>query len=110
LPSLHALYPLATDVLPYRGQHISRTETQHNVYITEIPGWIPDNKSSSENNYSFKRKGSCFFTGLKEGLECIYDHKSELATDGALIDQLFAKAKLRLIVRDTKDYVALKQE
>jgi len=78
--------------------------------ITEIPGWIPDNKSSSENNYSFKRKGSCFFAGLKEGLECIYDHKSELATDGALIDQLFAKAKRRLIVRDTKDYGALQQD
>ncbi len=78
--------------------------------ITEIPGWIPDSKSSSENNYSFKRKGKFFFDGLKAGLECIHEHKGELAADGALIDQLFAKAKRRLIVRDTKDYGALQQD
>ena len=78
--------------------------------ITEISGWVPDNKSSSENNYSPKRKGTHFFNGLKAGLQCIHDHKRVLAADGALIDQLFARAKRRLIVRDTKEYGALQQD
>jgi type 2 lantibiotic biosynthesis protein LanM len=80
------------------------------MHITEISGWIPDNKSSSENSYSFKRKGSCLFSGLQAGLHCINEHKVQLAKDGALIDQLFSKAKRRLIVRDTKDYGALQQD
>jgi type 2 lantibiotic biosynthesis protein LanM len=78
--------------------------------ITEVPGWIPENKSSSENNYSYKRKGSHFFYGLKAGLECINDHKHMLAADGELIDKLFAKTIRRLIVRDTKEYGALQQD
>jgi len=78
--------------------------------IMEVPGWIPDNKSSSENNYSFEMKGYYLFLGLQAGLRCISEHKVQLASDGAIIDQLFSRAKRRLIVRDTKDYGALQQD
>jgi type 2 lantibiotic biosynthesis protein LanM len=78
--------------------------------IMEIPGWIPDNKSSSENNNTFQMKGSNLFLGLQAGLRLISENKVQLASDGAVIDQLFSKAKRRLIVRDTKDYGALQQD
>lgn len=78
--------------------------------ITEIPGWIPENKSASENTFSQKRKAQHLFDGLKSGLECLMQHRVSLASDGGVIDQCFALSKRRLIVRDTKVYGSLQQD
>ena len=78
--------------------------------ITEIPGWIHENKSSSENNFVYKRKAQYLFDGLKLGLDCVMQHRESLALAGGVIDQCFADARRRLLVRDTKAYGALQQD
>jgi type 2 lantibiotic biosynthesis protein LanM len=78
--------------------------------ITEIPGWIPDNKSSSENTFSHKRKAQAVFDGLASGFDCVFRYRELLASDGGVIDQCFATANRRLIVRDTKVYGSLQQD
>ena len=78
--------------------------------ITEIPGWIHENKSSSENNFFYKRKAQFLFDGLKLGLDCVMQHRESLALAGGVIDKCFANAKRRLLVRDTKAYGVLQQD
>lgn len=78
--------------------------------ISEIPGWIHENKSSSENNFVYKRKAQFLFDGLKLGLNCVMQNRESLALAGGVIDQCFAEAKRRLLVRDTKAYGTLQQD
>ena len=78
--------------------------------ISEVPGWIHENKSSSENNFAYKRKTQFLFDGLKLGLNCVMKHRESLALAGGVIDQCFAEAKRRLLVRDTKAYGTLQQD
>lgn len=78
--------------------------------ITEIPGWISENKSSSENDFLYKRKAQSLFDGLKYGLDSIFQHRQSLAIDGGVIDKCFGDAKRRLLIRDTKAYGTLQQD
>jgi len=78
--------------------------------ITEIPGWIRENKSSSENIFPYKRKAKFLLNGLNAGLNSVMQHKKQLVSAGGVIDKCFAGAKRRLIVRDTKVYGTLQQD
>jgi type 2 lantibiotic biosynthesis protein LanM len=78
--------------------------------ITDVAGWIPENKSAPENAFSYRRKAQHLFEGLRAGLECVMQHREPLASDDGVIDQCFAGSKRRLIVRDTKVYGALQKD
>lgn len=78
--------------------------------ITEIPGWIHENKSSSENNFLYKRKAQLLFDGLQFGLNSVMQHRQSLVIAGGVIDKCFGKAKRRLLIRDTKAYGTLQQD
>ena len=78
--------------------------------ITEIPGWIHENRSSSENSFSSKRKAEFLIAGLTAGLGSVMQHKGLLVCTGGEIDKCFISSKRRLIVRDTKVYGALQQD
>ena len=78
--------------------------------ITEINGWIQENKASGDDAFQYKRKAQFLFNGLKDGLQSVLNHQEHLGRPGGLIDKYFADAKRRLIVRDTKVYGALQQD
>lgn len=78
--------------------------------ITEIPGWIPETNSTSENSFDYKRKAQSFYDGLQVGLNSILKYQNVLASSGGVIDQCFALSKRRLIVRDTKVYGTLQKD
>jgi type 2 lantibiotic biosynthesis protein LanM len=78
--------------------------------ITEIPGWIHENKSSSENDFLYKRKAQFLFEGLQSGLNSVMQHQQSLAKTGGVVDKCFGDAKRRLLIRDTKAYGTLQQD
>lgn len=78
--------------------------------ITEISGWINENKASSDDNFSHARKVSFLFDGLKDGLNFLLKNKELLGRNGGVIDKCFINSRRRLIVRDTKIYGALQND
>ncbi|MEY4277664.1 MAG: type 2 lantipeptide synthetase LanM [Pseudomonadota bacterium] len=78
--------------------------------ITEVPGWIPENKSSSENEFTYKTKAIKIFEGIKSGLNFIQANKEIIIKEGGVLDECFSGCTRRLIVRDTKDYGGLQQD
>lgn len=78
--------------------------------ITEISGWINENKASSDDNFPYKTKASSLFNGLEDGLKSVFKNRELLGTDGGVVDKCFVNSKRRLIVRDTKIYGSLQDD
>lgn len=81
-----------------------------NMRIIEIPGWINETKSNTEDSISFKSKATHYYKGLKIGLEFILENKQIIYSDEGIIYRLFNNSIRRLIVRDTKVYGSLQQD
>jgi len=78
--------------------------------ITEVTGWINENKASSENEFSHLTKINSLFHGLEDGLKSVFIHKEILGSTGGVVDKCFKNSKRRLLVRDTKTYGAIQDD
>lgn len=94
---------------PYKVTGIEKFG-RSDMRVTEISGWIPDNKSSSEDIIPSKSKNRSVYKGLKYGFDLIYNSRKEISEDGGLLDSCFQNSVRRLIVRDTKVYGTMQQD
>ena len=78
--------------------------------FTEIPGWIPENRAGSADDFSRAEKGHWVLKGLEIGLSIIHTNIEIITAKGGIVDSCFKNSIRRLIVRDTKIYGSLQQD